>query len=69
MLFRETVSAYYENHMKRISTRKIVKIYPRCLTSALDGDEWSSLSPGRIAPKEIAFGTRYIGVAGIAQSV
>jgi hypothetical protein len=31
------------------------------LTSALDGDEWSTLRPGRFTPGETAFGTHWVG--------
>jgi hypothetical protein len=36
-------------------------IAPPLLTSALDGDEWSTLRPGRFTPGEIAASTRWIG--------
>jgi hypothetical protein len=32
-----------------------------CLTSALDGDEWSASRPGRFTPRERAPGTHWVG--------
>jgi hypothetical protein len=32
-----------------------------CLTSALDGGEWSASHPGRFTPRERALGTHWIG--------